>query len=214
MSTTLSHYEASLHLLFNDIGYLYGPLPPGDPDFWEPLHEWMTLTLGPSSSWNAAQLTELEHAAGGVIERSYPHSSLEVKLLFAKLTAIAILLDDSIDDPAVNEDIAQFSHKLVMGDPQPNPMLALYHDNIKQLSNVYGKDTVLRDLAVIPWISYIDACLMEKDIYVTQVSIITSDRWPLYLLPPQGHPRTEISVSGFRRLFSIRRLKPFGWACP
>jgi hypothetical protein len=125
----------------------------------------MLNTLGPTSSWGPKKLGELEHAAGGVIERSYPYMSTPLKLLFAKLTAIAILIDDSIEDEDVHHHLVQFSARLFRGEVQQNALLALYHANIRELSEMYGDDSVLRGLATVPWINYIDACLMEKEIF-------------------------------------------------
>ncbi|KAJ7624323.1 terpenoid synthase [Mycena polygramma] len=155
--------------LFTDIGYRFEPFPPYDTEYWGPFHDWMLYTLGPTSTWSVKQLTELEHSAGGIIERAYPYASIQLKLLFAKLTAIAILIDDSIEDESVHGEIVQFSHKLYLGEEQENRMLALYHQNITELSAVYEKDTVLRGLATVPWINYIDACLMEKQIFDAEV---------------------------------------------
>ncbi|KAJ7176336.1 isoprenoid synthase domain-containing protein [Mycena crocata] len=160
-----------LQRLLTEIGYRPEPFPPHDTSYWEPFHEWMVYTLGAASSWNAKQIAELEHTAGGVIDRSYPYMRTDLKLLFAKLTAIAILIDDSIEDEVVYSDILQFSHKVYLGEAQDNGLLALYHDNMKELSIVYGNDAVLRGLAIVPWINYIDACLMEKDIFTAEVSI-------------------------------------------
>jgi hypothetical protein len=170
MSTTIPAYVSRLQLLLKDIAYLYGPLPPYDTDFWAPFHRWIVSTLGPTASWNVRQLAELERTAGAIIERSYPHSSTYLKLLFAKLTAIVIIIDDSIDDPAFYGEIVHFSHRLYAGEMQQNPMLALYQMNLKELSDVYGDDGILRGLTITPWISFIDACLIEKDINVAQVS--------------------------------------------
>ncbi|KAJ7122266.1 terpenoid synthase [Mycena epipterygia] len=170
--STIPDYAACIRTLLTDIGYRRDPFPPHDADYWGPFHTWMLYTLGPVSPWSVKQLMELEHAAGGVIERAYPYSSTPLKLLFAKLTAIAILLDDSIEDEVVYSEILQFSRRLYLGEPQQNGMLVLYHANMKELSEVYGNDAVLRGLAIVPWISYIDACLMEKDIfeYVTPLN--------------------------------------------
>jgi len=128
----------------------------------------MLEDLGPTSTWSLKQINELEHAAGGVVERAYPCASIELKLLYAKLTAIAILIDDSLEDEAVYAEILQFSHRLYLGHGQENGMLALYHANMKDLSGVYGDDAVLRGLAIVPWINYIDACLLEKVLFTTQ----------------------------------------------
>ncbi|KAJ7493474.1 isoprenoid synthase domain-containing protein [Mycena latifolia] len=179
----LSDYPSCIQSLLTDLGYRFEPFPLYDANYWEPYHDWMLNTLGPASSWTVKQLTELEHAAGGVIERSYPHAGTEMKLIFAKLTAIAILVDDSIEDEAVYAQIVQFSHKLYLGEAQENGLLALYHSNLKQLSDFYGNDAVLRGLAIVPWINYIDACLMERDIF-------TATRAPNTLVQPgnsNGH---------------------------
>jgi hypothetical protein len=170
--STSPEYVTCIQRLLTDIGYRYEPFPSYDADYWGPFHFWMLNTLGPTSSWTAKQLAELEHSAGGVIERSYPHASTQLKLLFAKLTAIAILIDDSIEDEVVHEQIVQFSQRLYRGEAQQNGMLALYHATIQELSEMYGNDSVLRGLAIVPWINYIDACLMEKQILSAEVDSI------------------------------------------
>ncbi|KAJ7636366.1 isoprenoid synthase domain-containing protein [Roridomyces roridus] len=161
-----SDFSTVVQSLLLDIGYRYEPFPQYDPEYWGPFHHWMLHTLGPVSTWNLKQLTELEHSSGGIIERAYPHTSTAFKLIFAKLTAIAILIDDSIEDDRVNSEIVRFSHRLYLGEKQPEGMLELYHANMKELSDMYGDDTVLRGLAIVPWINYIDACLMEKQIFM------------------------------------------------
>lgn len=168
MSTTVS-WSSSVRLLLHDIGYRYETLP-HDTNYWGSFHEWIISTLGPVCPWNFEQLTELEHAAGGVVDRGYPYASGQLKLVFAKLSAMVIVIDDSIDDPTLYDEIVQFSRKLYIGEPQDNGMLALFQVSLKELSNFYGNDAVLRDLTVLPWISFIDGCLMEKYMYATQVS--------------------------------------------
>ncbi|KAF7349454.1 Terpenoid synthase [Mycena sanguinolenta] len=163
-----SQFSTCIQRLFSEIGFRHEPFPSYDANYWGPFHRWMLDTLGPTSSWGPKKLAELEHAAGGVIERSYPYASTELKLLFAKLTAIAILIDDSIEDEAVYDHLVQFSAKLYRGEAQQNGMLALYHTNMRELSDMYGEDSVLRGLATVPWINYIDACLMEKQIFTAE----------------------------------------------
>ncbi|KAJ7618740.1 hypothetical protein FB45DRAFT_755883 [Roridomyces roridus] len=173
-----SDFSTIVQNLLLDIGYRYEPCPPYDPEYWGPFHHWMLHTLGPVSTWNIKQLTELEHSSGGIIERSYPYTSIPFKLLFAKLTAIAILIDDSLEDDRVNAEIVRFSHRIYLGEKQPDGMLELYHANMKELSDMYGDDTVLRGLALVPWINYIDACLIEKQIVVAMVGFwVYGPRW-------------------------------------
>ncbi|KAJ7245609.1 isoprenoid synthase domain-containing protein, partial [Mycena haematopus] len=170
MST--SEYSTCIQRLFTEIGFRHEPFPQYDADYWGPFHDWMFNTLGPTSSWGPQKLAGLEHASGGIIERAYPYTSTQLKLLFAKLTAIAILIDDSIEDEAVHDHLVQFSAKLYRGEDQQNGLLALYLSNMKELSEIYGDDSVLRGLAVVPWINYIDACLMEKQIFTAERSKI------------------------------------------
>ncbi|KAJ6584129.1 hypothetical protein DFH09DRAFT_911283, partial [Mycena vulgaris] len=125
-------------------------------------------TLGPTSSCSEKRLAELEHAAGSISKRTYPYASTEIQLLFAKVTALGLLIDDSIQDEAVCAEIAQFSHKLFLGEPQGNRMLALFHATLKELSYVFENNEVLRDMAVIPWIAFIDGCLMERRMFIFQ----------------------------------------------
>ncbi|KAJ7729390.1 isoprenoid synthase domain-containing protein [Mycena maculata] len=167
--STASNQAASLRRLFTDIGYSYKPLLQSDASYWEPFHAWMLDTLAPKCSWSPKQLVELEHSAGSLSERIYPYATMHIKHLFAKVTAIAIIIDDSIEDQVIYEDIVQFSHRVYLGVEQPNGLLALYHASIKELSDAYGNDAVVRGLAVVPWINFIDACLIEKDIFTQAV---------------------------------------------
>ncbi|KAJ7136876.1 isoprenoid synthase domain-containing protein [Mycena epipterygia] len=167
-STTSSDYITCIQRLVTEIGHRYEPFPPYDANYWEPFHAWTLYTLGPMSSWSAHQLTEVEHAAGSVIERAYPFASTPLKLLFAKLTAMAFFIDDSIEDESMYAEFVQFSHKLFLGEVQQSGILALYHATLKELSTFYSNDAVRRDLAIVPWISYIDACLIEKDLFTEQ----------------------------------------------
>ncbi|KAJ7122260.1 isoprenoid synthase domain-containing protein [Mycena epipterygia] len=173
--STIPDYAACIRTLLTDIGYRRDPLPPHDADYWGSFHTWMLYTLGPVSPWSVKQLTELEHAAGGIVERGYPYASTPQKLLFAKLTAIAILIDDSIEDEVMYLELLQFSRRLYLGEPQQNGMLVLYHATMQELSEVCGNDAVLRGLVIVPWINYIDAwinyidaCLMEKGILASE----------------------------------------------
>ncbi|KAK7046474.1 terpenoid synthase [Favolaschia claudopus] len=151
-----------------DIGFCHEPFPPYDAQCWGPFHDWMLDVLGPGSSWNDKQLVELEHVGRGIIERSYPYASTEIKLLYAKLTAIVTLIDDSMEDEAMHQDIVQFSDRVYQGETQQNPVLALYHEDLKTLSKLHKQDSVLRGLAVVPWIDHIDACLMEKQLLILE----------------------------------------------
>ncbi|KAJ7726011.1 hypothetical protein DFH07DRAFT_1002067 [Mycena maculata] len=198
-------YITSLRRLLTEIGYRDEAAPPYDTAYWGPFHAWMFDTLGPTSSWGVKQLTELEHSSGTIIERAYPHASVQLKLLFAKLTAIAILIDDSIEDEAVYTEILQFSHKLYLGEVQQNGMLALYHDNLKELSEVYGADAVLRGLAIVPWINYIDACLMEKEIFTAERELAkNADMQPVCVTsgnPLKSHNSNAIHLAGLAPKF-------------
>ncbi|KAF7328109.1 Terpenoid synthase [Mycena sanguinolenta] len=160
-----SEISTCIQRLLSEIAYRHEPFPPYDADFWGSFHVWISNTLGPASSWGPKKLAEVEHSAGSIAERAYPHASTVLKLLFAKLTAMGIVIDDSIEDEAVYKHLVQFSVKLYRGEAQQNGLLALYHATLKELSEVYGEDSVLRGLAVVPWINYIDACLMEKEIF-------------------------------------------------
>ncbi|KAF7328107.1 Terpenoid synthase [Mycena sanguinolenta] len=160
-----SEFSTSIRRLLSEIGYRHEPFPSYDAEFREPFHLWISTTLGPTSSWGPKKLAEVEHTAGGIAERSYPYASTQLKLLFAKLTAIVTIIDDSIEDEAVYKHLVQFSAKLYRGEAQQNELLAVYNATLKELSEVYGDDSVLRGLAIVPWINFVDACLMEKQIF-------------------------------------------------
>ncbi|KAJ7120921.1 isoprenoid synthase domain-containing protein [Mycena epipterygia] len=168
MSTPLSNYATCVKRLLIDLEYRYEPPPSHDANYWDIFHQWVLYTLGPTTSCSEERLAELEHAAGSISKRTYPYASTELQLLFAKITVLGLLIDDSVQDEAVCAEIAQFSHKLFLGEPQGNRMLALFHATLKELSSVYENNEVLRDMAVIPWIAFLDGCLMEREMFMSQ----------------------------------------------
>ncbi|KAK7046466.1 terpenoid synthase [Favolaschia claudopus] len=152
-------YTRCIQRFLKSIGYRHEAFPPYDAQCWGTFHDWMLNVLGPAltSSWNKfndKQLVELEH--------------LEIKLLYAKLTAIVTLIDDSMEDERMYRDIVQFSDRVYRGETQENAVLALYHESLKTLSGLHKEGSVLRGLAVGPWMDHIDACLMEKELLVLE----------------------------------------------
>ncbi|KAJ7604417.1 isoprenoid synthase domain-containing protein [Mycena polygramma] len=148
MSNSSSDYTACVKRLLIDLQYRYEPPPSHDANYWDHFHRWIVYKLGPTSSFGEKHLAEIEHAAGSISERCYPYASTELQLLFAKMTALGILMDDSIQDEAMYSEIAQFSHKLFLGEPQENCLLALFHATLKELSCAFENNEVLRDMAV------------------------------------------------------------------
>ncbi|KAK7048895.1 terpenoid synthase [Favolaschia claudopus] len=154
--------------LLKDIGYRHEPFPPHDALYWDTFHQWILEALGPTSSFDDKQLAELAQTSGTIIERSYPYTITEFKLLYAKLTAISILIDDSIEDETLYQHLVQFSTKIYRGQAQENALLALYVSALKELSQIHEKDAVLRNLAILPWINHVDACLIEKQLIILE----------------------------------------------
>jgi len=159
MSNPLSNYATSVKRLLIDLEYRHEPPAPHDANYWDLFHQWILCTLRPTSSCSEKRLAEIEHAAGTFSKRVYPYASTELQLLFAKITALGILIDDSVQDEATCAEIAQFSHKLFLGEPQENRLLALFHATLKKLSYLFESNDVLRDMAVVPWIAFVDGCL-------------------------------------------------------
>ncbi|KAJ7191430.1 isoprenoid synthase domain-containing protein [Mycena pura] len=168
MSTLSSNYAACVKRLLTDLEYHYQPLPSCDADYWDQFHQWVLYTLGPTTTWSEKRLAEVEHAAGGMIERGCPYATTEVRLLYAKVVALAIHVDDSIEDEAMCAELAQFSHKIFLGEPQRTRFLALYQATLKELSHLFEDSAVLRDMAIIPWIVFIDGSLVEKQMLLSQ----------------------------------------------
>ncbi|KAJ7618164.1 terpenoid synthase [Mycena polygramma] len=164
MSTPQPNYASCIKRLLIDLEYRYEVPPLHDSHFWDVFHQWIVYTLGPTSSCSEKCLADLEDAAGSISKRAYPYASIELQLLCAKITALGLLIDDSIQDDAMCAEIAHFSHKLFLGEPQGNRLLALFHATIQEISRVFENNEVLRDMAVMPWIAFIDGCLMERQI--------------------------------------------------
>lgn len=168
MATTFSvqpfDHVSRIQLLLHEIDFHYVAPNPPDTDFLDPFHEWMHNELGPGAghTWYGKKLLVLEDTTATFAERCYPWAAAEIKLIIAKLTAAAIIIDDSVEDEEMYEAIAQFAHRLYLGEPQRPGILALYEESMRELSKFVEGDAVLRGLAVIPWIKFIDGCLLEK----------------------------------------------------
>lgn len=103
-----------------------------------------------------------------------------MKLLLARLTAIVILLDDSLDDDEAHDDIGDFAHRVYLGETQPNEILTLYHQDIQELSRSHDGDAVFRGLAVTPWITFLDGCMLEKRLLTFDSELRVSPRDTVY----------------------------------
>lgn len=164
MSSPPSDYVTCLQRLLREISHRHEPPPSHEADYWNSFHAWIRDMLAPTSSWKVERLTAMASVAGGMVARVYPYSSTQLRLLYAKLNAVAIILDDSVEDPTIYDEITNFCHRLYIGETQQNPMLVLFHSLLKELSSVCGNDAVLRGLTVVPWLTYVDACLLERSL--------------------------------------------------
>lgn len=91
-----------LQLLLHEIGYRCIVPQCPDVELLQLHHHWMHHILGPVTSWSTAKLDALENTSVSFTERVYPHASTKIKFVLAKLTAIAVYLDDSLDDEAAS----------------------------------------------------------------------------------------------------------------
>ncbi|KAK6969451.1 terpenoid synthase [Favolaschia claudopus] len=167
MSST-DDYAACLQRLFASIGFRYQPLPPPDPEYWERLHTWTVDVMEPAATCSHEKLPALANAAGMYIERAYGYASLDIQFLYARLTVLCLFFDDSIENDTLFVDVAKFSHRMYLGQEQQHPALALYQATMQELSEIHGNNSVLRNLAVLPWIVHLDACIVEKQIVTLQ----------------------------------------------
>ncbi|KAF9063731.1 terpenoid synthase [Rhodocollybia butyracea] len=123
---TTSPPSAPLHEL--DYRYVAPPSPSPSMNFFLAHHEWIHDTVGPMTSWTTSQLD------------SYPSADTEMKVILAKLTALAIFLDDSVENDVMYEEIGNFAHHLHIGESQSSGILKLYHECIKELSHLHEGD--------------------------------------------------------------------------
>jgi hypothetical protein len=168
-------YIPRLKLLLDELNYCHNPSPPSPiPGFYDTFHEWIQTILGPALPFGTAKLRNVEEVSSGVSLHFYSFADLEMQLLMAKLIAIIVAFDDSLDDVEMHAEMARFTHRLYLGTPQPPGLLAIYHELIKQLSSIYEDDAVVRGLAVAPWITFVDGCLMEKRLLTVDVTLRAS----------------------------------------
>lgn len=169
-------YAPRLQQFFREIGYRYTVPPAPSSDFLRQHHYWIHHALGPLTSWSTAKLAGIEDTSASICERAYPLHDTAAKFLLARLTAIGVFLDDSLDDDATYDSIGNFAHRLYLGDAQPNGVLTLFHQCIQELSKMHNGDTVLRGLAVTPWITFIDGCGLEKRLLTVNPELGASPR--------------------------------------
>ncbi|EPQ51648.1 hypothetical protein GLOTRDRAFT_96364 [Gloeophyllum trabeum ATCC 11539] len=162
--TSIDH-KVRVRQLLHQIGYRYDPPATPDPDFDNALHEWMVTKVQPALHWDQRKLAALEDQGSQVNIRAYPLGDRELLMIMSKLTVLAIAIDDSLEDEAMYEHMALFSHRMYVGQSQPSgTILPIYEECIREMSDYYEKDAVLRNIGVAPWIAYVDAALLEKRI--------------------------------------------------
>ncbi|KAJ7609408.1 terpenoid synthase [Roridomyces roridus] len=157
-------YTTYIQQLLRDMGYRHVPRSEPDARFWDPYHDWMVNTLGPTLTYDSKQLAKLEVHAGGIMDFAYPFMDPSLKLIYVKLTAMVIVIDGAMDDEELCAQIAMFTGRFYRGEPQPNGLLALFQQSCLEVSDMFGDGTILRNMGVLPWINFLDASLMEKEI--------------------------------------------------
>lgn len=160
----------------HDIGHRHIQPPPPTVALQNDHHHWMHNVLGPLTSWSTAKLSILEKTSVTLFDRSYPFADVATKAILAKLAAIALLIDDSLDDERMYDDIGSFAHRVYLGESQTCGILSLYHRCIQEMSMMYDGDPVLRGLFVLPWITFVDACLLEKRLLTVDNELGASPR--------------------------------------
>ncbi|KAF9059252.1 terpenoid synthase [Rhodocollybia butyracea] len=162
-------------------------------DFQRSYHGWMHNTFGPTTSWTTRQIDILEELTFTFVEKLFPFVDSEMKGITGKFTAIAIYLDDSLENDAVYNEIGSFAHHLFTGKAQPSATLELYHECIKQMSYLYEGDPVQQAAAVLPWINFIDGCLLEKRLVTVDTKLRASpyDMGYQHLVEQRGHGKNH-----------------------
>lgn len=175
MESSKEHIPRLQHFL-DEIGHRHTAPPEPTLDFLSAYHHWVHHVLGPTTSWTTAKINTLEEISAYYLERAYPFFDVEMKLLLARLTAVFVFLDDALDDEKTYDDITNFTHCLCMGETQPNGVLTLYHQGIQELSRMHEGDAAFRGLAITPWLTFIDACMIEKRLLTIDPELRASPR--------------------------------------
>jgi hypothetical protein len=156
-----SRYIVHLQQLLRQIRHRH-TAPTPNFEFLNSYHKWFLSRFGPCTSWSRVKLDALESVSATLAERSFPYADTEMKMIMGRLTAMSFFMDDSMDDEGMCNQISSFAHRLYLGQSQPPGPLLLYHETLKELSSFHESDPVLRGLAVTPWITFGDACLLER----------------------------------------------------
>lgn len=189
-------YVPRLQLLLHEINHRYVAPQSSSTEFLNSHHDWIHNTVGPLTSWTTKKLAGLEDSSFAVIDRSYPFGDTEMKVLLGKLTALAILIDDSLDNDALYDEIVSFAHRVYTNESHSSEILRLYHECIKELSHAHEGDAVLRGLAVTPWINFIDGCLLEKRLLTVDPKLRASPYDMGYHLANQQHSAARKTSQG------------------
>ncbi|KAJ7325956.1 hypothetical protein DFH08DRAFT_817036 [Mycena albidolilacea] len=78
-----------------------------------------------------------------------------------------------------------------------------------ELLEIYGNDAVLRGVAAVPWITFIDGCFMEKDILIAEYHSARTGQWARPIAP-----RPDITLSVYERLGRTTDLEAFALEFP
>lgn len=175
MGSSIEHIPR-LQQFLHEIGYRHSIGPPPPSELIEAHHHFMHHVFGPHTPWTVERLSVLEEASVSLFHRAYPFADVEMKAVLAKLAAIALFLDDSLDNEEAYNDIGHFAHRIYLGEPQPNGFLTLYQECLQEMSKMHEGDAVMRNLAVIPWIVFVDGCLLERRLVTVDEKLRCHDR--------------------------------------
>lgn len=96
------------------------------------------------------------------MEYFYQNASHEFKMCIGAITASVIVIDDSMEDPVIKEQIRLYAYRYLRNLPQPEGICTVYAEAMRDMDKVFGlRDPQLANMLVTTCINFAESTYLE-----------------------------------------------------
>ncbi|KAF9884847.1 hypothetical protein FE257_001190 [Aspergillus nanangensis] len=155
----------TLYIFLQDIDYQY-PVTEKHSRLRQEFHDWAKVEVPRATSRKMRSLDALLEEGVFSGESFYPFASHETKLLMAKITTLAIALDNDWLSPKARTRLPLSQNRFWQRQPVDDEFSSAFFQLIAEAGDIFGdKDPIIGTLAASSWSDFVAGCLMENQLW-------------------------------------------------
>lgn len=173
-------------------------------------HEWAERELTKATSCDMGTLDAILEQAASSADDFYPLGSYEVQLIMAKVTALAISLDNNFLSPKAKAQLPQSQNNLWQRKPPCDQWSTVFYNLLAECAEFFGKIQLsLGTFVAASWSQWVEGCLMEDRMWSLLRDNIEVEEQPslMDLCPVEDFPYYVRTLTGAPMAYCVPIFK-------